>query len=110
MCEHCHSEDDTRALHIDPALKEAGWGVVEASRVSRNHTITLGRLEGYGRRAAPLKADYVLIYRNAKIGIIEAKEWHRGLTEGVGRGAAGAGTVQEVRLYARFASTTRACA
>ena len=20
MCEHCHSEDDTRALHIDPAL------------------------------------------------------------------------------------------
>jgi type I restriction enzyme R subunit len=83
MCEHCHSEDDTRAQHIDPALKDAGWGVVEGSRISRNHPITMGRLEGFGRRAQPLKADYVLIYRNTKIGIIEAKEWHQGLTEGV---------------------------
>ena len=83
MCEYCHSEDDTRAQHIDPALKDAGWGVVEGSRVSRNHPITLGRLEGFGRRAQPLKADYVLIYRNTKIGIIEAKEWHQELTEGV---------------------------
>ena len=83
MCEHCYSEDDTRAQHIDPALKDAGWGVVEGSRVSRNHPITMGRLEGFGRRAQPLKADYVLIYRNTKIGIIEAKEWHQELTEGV---------------------------
>ena len=83
MCEHCHSEDDTRAQHIDPALQKAGWGVVEGSRISRNHPITIGRLEGFGRRAQPLKADYVLIYRNTKIGIIEAKEWHLELTEGV---------------------------
>jgi|SRR5579883_423203 type I restriction enzyme R subunit len=85
MCQHCHSEDDTRAQHIDPALKDAGWGVVEGSRVARNHPITMGRLEGSGRRAQPLKADYVLIYRNTKIGIIEAKEWHQELTEGVGQ-------------------------
>jgi hypothetical protein len=39
MCEHCHSEDDTRALHIDPALKDAGWVVVEGSRVQRNWRI-----------------------------------------------------------------------
>jgi type I restriction enzyme, R subunit len=45
----------------------------------------MGRLEGFGRRAQPLKADYVLIYRNTKIGIIEAKAWHLGLTEGVGQ-------------------------
>jgi type I restriction enzyme, R subunit len=83
MCEHCHSEDDTRAQHIDPALKDAGWGAAEGSRISRNHPITMGRLEGFGRRAQPLKADYVLIYRNTKIGIIEAKEWHQELTEGV---------------------------
>jgi type I restriction enzyme, R subunit len=85
MCEHCHSEDDTRAQHIDPALQKAGWGVVEGSRIARNHPITMGRLEGFGRRAQPLKADYVLIYRNTKIGIIEAKEWHLELTEGVGQ-------------------------
>ena len=34
MCNDCHSEDDTRAEHIDPALKAAGWGVVEGSRIS----------------------------------------------------------------------------
>src|SRR5579872_6092076 len=85
MCDYCHSEDDTRAQHIDPALKAAGWGVVEGSRISRNYPITMGRLEGFGRRANPLKADYVLIYRNTKIGIVEAKEWHLPLTEGVGQ-------------------------
>lgn len=26
------NEDETRAEHIDPALKTAGWGVVEGSR------------------------------------------------------------------------------
>ena len=34
------NEADTRAELIDPALTEAGWGVVEASRV-RREVITL---------------------------------------------------------------------
>jgi type I restriction enzyme R subunit len=38
------NEAETRAEHIDPALKVAGWGVVEGSRVLREHGITLGRL------------------------------------------------------------------
>jgi len=38
------NEADTRAELIDPALKEAGWGVVEGSRV-RREVITLGRLQ-----------------------------------------------------------------
>ena len=29
------NEAETRAEHIDPALKAAGWGVVEGSRVLR---------------------------------------------------------------------------
>jgi type I restriction enzyme, R subunit len=41
------NEAETRAELIDPALKAAGWGVVEASRVRREH-ITLGRLQGGG--------------------------------------------------------------
>jgi type I restriction enzyme R subunit len=94
MCEHCHSEDDTRAQHIDPALLKAGWGAWEGSRISRNHPITMGRLEGFGRRAQPLKADYILIYRNTKIGIIEAKEWHKELSEGVGQAKDYAGKMQ----------------
>jgi type I site-specific restriction endonuclease len=60
------NEAETRAEHIDPALKAAGWGVVEGSRIQREYPITLGRLEGYGRRGKQLTADYVLEYRNTK--------------------------------------------
>ena len=61
------NEAETRAEHIDPALKAAGWGVVEGSRVRREYPITLGRIEGNGRRGKALTADYVLEYRNAKL-------------------------------------------
>ncbi len=77
------NEAETRAEHIDPALKAAGWGVVEGSRVMREYPITLGRLEGLGRRARALIADYILVYRNHKLGVIEAKAWDESLTEGV---------------------------
>jgi len=77
------TEDDTRAEHIDPALKAAGWGVVEGSRVRRNFAIAPGRIEGTGRRAPPLRADYVLEYRNTALAVIEAKAFDKALTEGV---------------------------
>ena len=37
------NEAETRAEHIAPTLKAAGWGVVEGSRVLRDHRITLGQ-------------------------------------------------------------------
>ena len=77
------NEAETRAEHIDPALKAAGWGVVEGSRILREYPITLGRIEGHGRRGIPLTADYVLVYRNHKLAVIEAKAWDESLTEGV---------------------------
>ena len=78
------NEAETRAEHIDPALKAAGWGVVEGSKVLREHRITLGRLEGVGgKRGKPLCADYVLVYRNRKLAVIEAKAWDEELTLGV---------------------------
>ena len=77
------NEAETRADHIDPALKAAGWGVVEGSRIRREYPITLGRLEGHGRRGKPLTADYVLEYRNTKLAVVEAKAWDEDLTEGV---------------------------
>jgi type I restriction enzyme R subunit len=52
------NEAETRAEHIDPALKAAGWGVVEGSRVRREYVISPGRIEGHGKRGKPLKADY----------------------------------------------------
>ncbi|NNJ84560.1 MAG: DEAD/DEAH box helicase family protein [Gammaproteobacteria bacterium] len=77
------NEAETRAEYIDPALAAAGWGVVEGSRIRREYPITLGRLEGFGQRGKALLADYVLIYRNTKLGVVEAKAWDEKLTEGV---------------------------
>ena len=79
------NEAETRAEHIDPALKAAGWGVVEGSRILREYPITLGRIEGLGRRSKPLIADYILVYRNHKLAVVEAKGWDEALTEGVGQ-------------------------
>jgi type I site-specific restriction endonuclease len=77
------NEAETRAEHIDPALAAAGWGVAEGSRIRREYPITLGRLEGAGKRGKPLTADYVLEYRNTKLAVVEAKAWDKALTEGV---------------------------
>ena len=92
------NEAETRAEHIDPALRAAGWGVVEGSKILREHAITGGRIEGPGRRGRALTADYVLVYRNRKLGVIEAKAWDQPLTEGVAQAKNYAG-----KLSVRFA-------
>src|SRR5208282_841677 len=77
------NEAETRAEHIDPALKAAGWGVVEGSRIRREYPISPGRIEGHGKRGKPLTADYVLEYRNTKLAVVEAKAWDEEVSEGV---------------------------
>ncbi|MBA2383026.1 MAG: DEAD/DEAH box helicase family protein [Chloroflexi bacterium] len=69
------NEAETRAEYIDPALKAAGWGEVEGSRISREYQLTEGRLQGGGERSKADIADYVLVYRNPKLAVIEAKRW-----------------------------------
>jgi type I restriction enzyme R subunit len=101
------NEAETRAEHIDPALKAAGWGVVEGSRVLREHGITLGRLQpgaagaGQGRRARAEIADYVLVFRNTKLAVIEAKAWGLPHTEGVAQAKSYA-----AKLAVRFTYST----
>lgn len=95
------NEAETRAEHIDPALKAAGWGVVEGSRILREHGITLGRLQGNAKRARADIADYVLVYRNTKLAVVEAKAWNKTYTEGVGQAKGYA-----KRLNVRFAYAT----
>lgn len=77
------NEAETRADHIDPALKAAGWGVVDGSRIRREFPITPGRIEGQGRHGKALTADYVLEYRNRKLAVVEAKAWDEEVTEGL---------------------------
>jgi type I restriction enzyme R subunit len=93
------NEAETRAELIDPALKAAGWGVVEASRV-RREVITLGRLQGAGVRAAQDIADYVLTYRNHKLAVIEAKRRDLPDTEGLGQAKKYAEKLQTRFAYA----------
>jgi type I restriction enzyme R subunit len=77
------NEADTRANLIDPKLMASGWGVVEGSRIQREFPITAGRILVGGKRAAPLKADYVLTYKNRKLAAVEAKSDEQEVGEGV---------------------------
>lgn len=96
------NEAETRAELIDPALKAAGWGVVEGSRV-RREVITLGRLEGPapGTRGKKDIADYVLIHRNHKLAVLEAKARDKADTEGLAQAKKYAD-----KLQTRFAYST----
>ena len=94
------NEAETRAELIDPALKAAGWGVVDGSYIRREH-ITLGRLQGGGKRSKQEIADYVLVYKNHKLAVIEAKAWDKPYTEGVAQ----AKTYAQ-KLNSRFAYAT----
>ena len=92
------NEAETRAEHIDPALQAAGWGVVEGSQVRREFHITQGRLQGHGQRAKAEIADYVLVHRNTRLAVVEAKAWDVPCAEGVMQAKSYAG-----RLDVRFA-------
>lgn len=91
------NEAETRAELIDPALREAGWGVVDGSR-TRREVIAPGRIMGKGKRARALSCDYVLVYRNTKLATLEAKAATKSYTEGVGQAKDYA-----ARLQCRFA-------
>jgi len=53
------NEAETRAELIDPALKAAGWGVTEGSKVHREYPISAGKIQTGGRGKRDI-ADYVL--------------------------------------------------
>ena len=95
------NEAETRAEHIDPALKAAGWGVVDGSRIRREYPIAPGRIEGKGKRGKALTADYVLEFRNTKLAVVEAKAWEVALTDGVAQAKNYAG-----KLAIRFTYST----
>ncbi len=79
------NEAQTKHDLIEPALRKAGWGIVKDSRLLLEFPITKGRLIGQNRRAKPLFADYVLVYKNRRIGIVEAKKRDLYYTDGLGQ-------------------------
>jgi type I restriction enzyme R subunit len=95
------NESETRAELIDPALRAAGWGLVDGSRILREFKITRGRLIGAGRRTDPDTADYILVYQNRKLAVIEAKREELSESEGVAQAKHYAG-----KMAVRFAYAT----
>jgi len=94
------NEAETRAELINPALKNAGWRIMEASRI-RREVVAPGRLQGGGRRGQSDIADYVLIYKGQKLAVIETKKRALPVTEGLAQAKRYA-----ERLQARFAYST----
>ena len=93
------NEAQTRLDLIDPAVKTAGWGVTDGSRV-QVEVITLGRLQGAGTRAKQDIADYVLVYKNQKLAVIEAKRESSPVTEGLAQAKKYAHKLQTRFTYA----------
>lgn len=77
------NEAETRAEYIDPKLTESGWGVITDSKILREYRFTDGRLQVGGERSKPEIADYILVYKNIKLAVIEAKQLDLPPTEGV---------------------------
>ena len=80
------NEAETRAELIDPQLTQAGWGIVAGSKILRERNvckITDGRIQVGGKRAKPLIADYILVYKGIKLTIVEAKSNELAVGEGV---------------------------
>lgn len=76
------NEAETRAEYIDPKLKASGWGEIEGSKVLREYHITDGRINVGGIRGKSEIADYILVYKNQKIAVIEAKQEDLSASEG----------------------------
>ena len=94
------NESETRAEYIDPKLKASGWGEIEGSKVLREFRITEGKIQTGGIRGKPEIADYILVYKNRKIGVIEAKAENLSVAEGVAQAKAYAGKLQIDYTYA----------
>ncbi len=95
------NEADTRAELIDPRLKASGWGVVDGSKILREHKITSGKIQTGGGCAKPLIADYVLVYQGRKLAVVEAKSDELEVGEGVGQAK---NYAEKLRLDTTFAS------
>lgn len=99
MSSRDETEADTRAERIDPVLAAAGWGA-DGSKV-RREVICPGRIRAGGKRGKGLSADYVLIHKGHKLGVLEAKRAGVSHRSGVGQAKDYA-----QRLGCRFAYAT----
>ena len=77
------NESETRAELIDKQLEASGWGTVVGSRILREFQITSGKIQSSGNRGKKEIADYVLVFNNIKLAVVEAKSINKDVSEGV---------------------------
>jgi len=95
------NEAETRAELIDPQLQAAGWGIIDGARILRERHITDGKIQTGGGRGKPLITDYILVYKNRQLAVIEAKSNERPVGEGVGQAK---NYAQKLRLNFAYAA------
>lgn len=66
------NEEQTKHDKITPALKEAGWDCLPF-KLALEQQVAPGRIEHDGRSHKPERADDVLMYRNRRLAVVEAK-------------------------------------
>jgi type I restriction enzyme R subunit len=77
------NEAETRAELIDPKLSEWGWISEGHLRIAREFQVAPGRIEGGGRLQQRQILDYLLIMRDRKLAVLEAKAESKPLTQGL---------------------------
>ena len=78
------SETDICAKYITPAVIQAGWD--EATQIRREVGFTKGRIIVRGQlvtRGKAKRADYVLYYQHIALALIEAKDNHHAVGDGM---------------------------
>ena len=75
-----YTEADTRAKLIDPKIKASGW---LESNIIREHYFTVGRKLIGGARGKSYFVDYLLVYENTNLAIIEAKAENKDPLDGL---------------------------
>ncbi len=75
------NEAQTRYAKIDPALKAAGWDT-KPFHLAMEQQVAPGRVGLDGRSHHPEKADYVLMYGNRRIAVVEAKSDEKSVDAG----------------------------
>lgn len=79
------NEPETEYRLIDPSLSILGWNSDVNAYVHKQFPITQGRIIGKNKREKPLKADYVLRYKNRLLAVVEAKRRELSFRDGVGQ-------------------------
>ncbi len=78
------NESQTRQDLVTPALRAAGWETVPGSRIRTEFPVTNTTKPGE-RNYRQLSADYVLIYKNRMLAVVEAKARDTYYTNGLGQ-------------------------